>query len=36
VEHHGGRTGEVDPVAENAQLRRALSSRAVIEQAKAW
>ncbi|MET8853880.1 ANTAR domain-containing protein [Amycolatopsis sp. NPDC004625] len=32
--HDGGRAGGVDPVAENAQLWAALSSRAVIEQAK--
>ncbi|EOD57202.1 ANTAR domain-containing protein [Amycolatopsis vancoresmycina] len=34
MEHDGGRAGDADLVAENAQLREALSSRAVIEQAK--
>ncbi|MEU4251440.1 ANTAR domain-containing protein [Amycolatopsis sp. NPDC026612] len=36
MEHDRGRgaPGDVDPAAENAQLREALSSRAVIEQAK--
>lgn len=34
MEHDGGRAGAADPAAENAQLRAALTSRAVIEQAK--
>ncbi|WP_103350745.1 ANTAR domain-containing protein [Amycolatopsis sp. CA-128772] len=34
MEHDRGPAGDVDPAAENEQLREALSSRAVIEQAK--